>query len=158
MSKLRARLRSPELVQDAFQETFLRIFSYFGSGKTLDKPDSIAGFVHSTCHNVSLELLRAHTRQDQLPDNHPEPVAVGPNAERQLITGERKAFVQNILSRLSKKDRQLLKRVFLDEEDKDSVCREFQVDRAYLRVLLFRARQSCRAAVSRADARKGAGA
>lgn len=158
MSKLRARLRSPELVEDAFQETFLRIFAYFGSGKALDKPDSIAGFVHSTCHNVSLELLRAHTRQDQLPDNHPEPVAIGPNAERQLITGERKAFVQNILNKLSKKDAQLLKRVFLDEEDKDSVCREFQVDRAYLRVLLFRARQSCRAAVSRADARKGAGA
>ena len=156
--KLRARLRSPELVQDAFQETFLRVLSYFGSGKTLDRPGSLAGFVHSTCHNVALELLRAHTRQDQPPENHPEPVAVGPSPERQLITGERKAFVWNILNKLSKKDRQLLKRVFLDEEDKDAVCREFQVDRAYLRVLLFRARQSCRAAVSREDATKVAGA
>jgi len=156
--KLRARLRSPELVQDAFQETFLRVLSYFGSGKTLDRPGSLAAFIHSTCHNVALELLRGHTRQDQPPENHPEPVAVGPSPERQLITGESKAFVWNILNKLSKKDRQLLKRVFLDEEDKDAVCREFKVDRAYLRVLLFRARQSCRAAVSREGVTKVAGA
>jgi len=156
--KLRARLRSPELVQDAFQETFLRVLTYFGSGKTLERPGSLAGFVHATCHNVALELLRAHTRQDQLPENHPEPVAVAPNPERQLVTRERQNFVHNILNKLSKKDRQLLKRVFLDEEDKDAVCREFQVDRAYLRVLLFRARQSCRATISREKATKVAGA
>src|SRR5690349_1304974 len=53
--KLRARLRSPELVQDAFQETFLRVLTYFGSGKTLERPGSLAGFVHATCHNVALE-------------------------------------------------------------------------------------------------------
>ena len=33
------------------------------------------------------------------------------------------------------------KAVFLDERDRDEVCREFGVDREYLRVLLFRAKQ-----------------
>jgi RNA polymerase sigma-70 factor (ECF subfamily) len=155
--KLRAQLRSPELVQDAFQETFLRVLAYFGSGKTLDRPTALAGFIYSTCHNVALELLRAHTRQDQIPEFHPEPAATGPDPEHQLVTGERKAFVRDLMSRLSKKDQQLLKRVFLDEEDKDEVCREFHVNRAYLRVLLFRARQSCLAIVSRDRAKKVAG-
>jgi RNA polymerase sigma-70 factor (ECF subfamily) len=34
-----------------------------------------------------------------------------------------------------------LKAVFLDERDRDEVCEEFGVDRAYLRVLLHRAKQ-----------------
>jgi RNA polymerase sigma-70 factor, ECF subfamily len=32
--------------------------------------------------------------------------------------------------------------VFLDGQDKDEVCRDFQVDRGYLRVLLHRAKQT----------------
>jgi RNA polymerase sigma-70 factor (ECF subfamily) len=39
------------------------------------------------------------------------------------------------------RDRDLLKAVFLDEKERDEVCREFGVDREYLRVLLFRAKQ-----------------
>ncbi|MEO8596723.1 MAG: sigma-70 family RNA polymerase sigma factor [Candidatus Solibacter sp.] len=150
--KLRAQLRSPELVQDAYQETFLRLLSYFGSGKTLNRPGSLPGFVHATCHNVALELLRVHTRQPQVPENQPEPADMEPDPEHQLVTGESRKVVRRLLDRLSTRDRQLLKRVFLDEEDKETVCREFQVDRKYLRVLLFRARQSCRALVSETNA------
>jgi RNA polymerase sigma-70 factor (ECF subfamily) len=139
--KLRAQLRSPELIQDAFQETFLRVLSYFRSGKTLDEPNRLPAFVHATCHNIALELLRSHTRHDQLPENQPERADAGLDPESQLVTQERKALVRRLLEELSEKDRQLLRRVFLDEEDKDSVCHEFHVDRGYLRVLLYRARQ-----------------
>lgn len=158
LNKLRARLRSPELIQDAFQETFLRVLTYFGSGKTLDRPGSLAGFVHATCQNVALELLRGHTRHDQFPENFPEPIAAGLDPERQLVTEERKAMVRRLLNELSDKERQLLKRVFLDEEDKDTVCRELEVDRSYLRVLLYRARQKFKAVVSLDNKKKAAGA
>jgi RNA polymerase sigma-70 factor (ECF subfamily) len=147
-AKLRARLRSPELVQDAFQETFLRTFLYFRAGKTLDNPASLPGFVYSTCHNVAMEFLRSHTRHDQLPDEGPGPVDRTPDPEGQMVTLERKATVRRLLDALSEKDRQLLRRVFLEEENKDSVCSEFQVDRTYLRVLLYRARQKFRAAMT----------
>ena len=152
--KLRARLRSPELIQDAFQETFLRVLTYFRSGKTLENPGSLPGFIHATCHNVALEFLRAHTRHDQFPETLPDPVATGLDPERQCVTEERKALVRRLLEELSEKDRKLLKRVFLDEEDKDTVCREFDVDRGYLRVLLHRARTRFRAIVSREGTKK----
>jgi RNA polymerase sigma-70 factor (ECF subfamily) len=35
-----------------------------------------------------------------------------------------------------------LREIFLEEKDKDEVCRDFGVDRDYLRVLLHRAKQS----------------
>jgi len=154
--KLRARLRSPELVQDASQETFLRVLTYFRSGKTLESPGSLPGFVYVTCHNVALELLRAHTRQDQYPERLQEPAAAGLDPERQMVTEERKVLVQRLLAELSEKDRKLIKRVFLDEEDKDAVCREFDVNRNYLRVLLHRARVRFKAVVSRDSAKKAA--
>ncbi len=147
--KLRARLRSPELVQDAYQETFLRVLTYFRAGKTLDNPASLPGFVHSLSHNVALELLRGHTRHGQVPENAPELEDLGLNPEVQVVTSERKEYVRRILGDLPEKDAALLRRVFLDEEDKDAVCREFQVDRNYLRVLLYRARTRLKAAMQK---------
>jgi RNA polymerase sigma-70 factor (ECF subfamily) len=43
---------------------------------------------------------------------------------------------------MSERDRRLLREVFLEERDKDEVCRDFGVDREYLRVLLHRAKQA----------------
>jgi len=146
--KLRARLRSPELVQDACQETFLRVIRYFSSGKTLDNAASLPGFVHSVCHNVALELLRSHTRQAQVPENAPDVPDSNPGPESQFAAGQRRALVGRVLGEMNEKDRQLLRRVFLEEEDKDKVCREFQIDRNYLRVLLHRARIRFRAVLS----------
>ena len=157
-AKLRARLRSPELVQDGVQETFLRVLSYFRAGKTLDNPASLPGFVHSTCHNVAMELLRSHTRHPQIPEGDPDPVDRSMDPERDLVTNERKDRVRTVLNQLSEKDRQLLRRVFLDEENKDTVCREFEVDRTYLRVLLYRARQKFRDVVMQQNRRTTAAA
>ena len=155
--KLRARLRSPELVQDARQETFLRVFSYFRAGKTLDNPASLPGFVHTVCHNVALELLRGHLRHDQMAENAPEPADSAPGPEDQMVTSERKQIVRRLLGELAEKDRELLRRVLLEEEDKDAVCREFRVDRGYLRVLLHRARLRFKAALLHSQARKTTG-
>jgi RNA polymerase sigma-70 factor (ECF subfamily) len=137
--RLRNRLRSPELVQDACQETFLRVLSYFRSGRTLNNPASLPGFVHSVCNNISLEFLRAHTRHPQLDLSVTEPTDPGIGPEGQMATEERRKLVADVLARMVFKDRLLLRRVFLDEEDKDAICQEFQVDRAYLRVLVHRA-------------------
>jgi RNA polymerase sigma-70 factor (ECF subfamily) len=134
-----ARLRSAELIEDGYQETFLRVLAYFRSGKTLGNPVSLPSFVHTTCRNTALELLRRETRHDQLPGNAPEPSDSAPNPEGQMVTEERKGIVRQLLKDLPEKDRELLRRVFLEDEDKDSICAEFQIDRAHLRVLLHRA-------------------
>ena len=52
---------------------------------------------------------------------------------------------RKVLDRLPEKDRRLLHDVFLEEKSKDEICREFGVDRDYLRVLLHRAKQSFKA-------------
>jgi len=152
---LRARLRSPDLIQDAWQDTFLRVFAYFRAGKTLDNPASLPGFVHSVCNNTALELLRGYTRHGSLPENAPETRDPGLSPEDMAVTAERKELVAQILDELSEKDRRILRRVFFDEEDKDTVCREFQVSRTNLRLLIHRARKRFAAAASAKRATSG---
>ncbi len=146
--KLYFRLRSPQLIEDARQETFLRVLAYFRSGKTLENPASLPGFVHSVCNNICCEMLRSHTRHQQIPEDEPDLADVAAlNPEEALVSQERKQLVSRILGLLATKDRQLLRRIFLDEIDKDTVCREFGVSREYLRVLVHRAKLKLKAAL-----------
>jgi RNA polymerase sigma-70 factor (ECF subfamily) len=146
--RLHARLRSPQLIEDARQETYLRVFTYFRSGKTLENPASLPAFVLSVCNNVCYELLRVHTRHPQIPENAPDPPDRGMNPEQAVVTEELKQIVRKILGELSTKDCSLLRRVFLDEADKDDVCREFGISRDYLRVLVHRAKQRLKTALA----------
>jgi RNA polymerase sigma-70 factor (ECF subfamily) len=70
-----------------------------------------------------------------------EPQARGADVLSVIASSQLSAKVREILLDLPARDRALLKAVFLDERDRDEVCREFGVDRDYLRVLLHRAKQ-----------------
>jgi RNA polymerase sigma-70 factor (ECF subfamily) len=140
--KLRSRLHSPQAIEDVRQETFSRVFAALRSGK-IRQPDRIGAFVNSMCNNVLLEHYRSSSRDSSLEDEEQKdfpapPVDVlGAIAAQQM--GEK---IREILEELPEKDRRLLREVFLEERDKDAVCRDFGVDRDYLRVLLHRAKQS----------------
>jgi RNA polymerase sigma-70 factor (ECF subfamily) len=45
---------------------------------------------------------------------------------------------------MRERDRDLLRAIFLEEKEKEEICREFGVDREYLRVLLHRAKERFR--------------
>jgi RNA polymerase sigma-70 factor, ECF subfamily len=141
--KLRARLRTPQAIEDVRQETFARVLAALRSPGGIRQPERLGPFVNSICNNVLLEHYRASSRDTSLEDepenDFPDPVidVLGAVAARQM---ERK--VREILDEMSERDRRILRAVFLEELDKDEVCREFDVDRDYLRVLLHRAKQS----------------
>jgi RNA polymerase sigma-70 factor (ECF subfamily) len=144
--KLRSRLRSPHLVEEARQETFLRVLTILNRGG-LDQPERLGSFVNSVCNNVLFELYRAETRTPNLADDAPEPLDSRPDPEVGAVTRERRELVAEALDELPAKDRELIRQVFLEERDKDAVCRDFQVDREYLRVLLHRAKARFRAVI-----------
>jgi RNA polymerase sigma-70 factor (ECF subfamily) len=64
--------------------------------------------------------------------------------ERSLISKEFMDKVREMLAKMKPRDRDLLRAIFLEEKDKDAICREFGVDREYLRVLLHRAKERLR--------------
>jgi RNA polymerase sigma-70 factor (ECF subfamily) len=140
--KLRSRVKSTPAVEDLRQETFARFFTALREGKIL-QPDRLGAFVNSICNNVLLEYYRAGTRANQMDEDPGYDVpAKGLDPVGILAAQQMDKKVREILEKMSERDRRLLREVFLEERDKDEVCREFGVDREYLRVLLHRAKQS----------------
>jgi len=140
--KLRSRLRSPQAIEDVRQETFARVFASLRKGGALRQPERLGAFVNTVCNNVLFEHYRASARSDSLDDEgSPELPATGMDELGHVAAQQLKTRVREILVDMQPRDRDLLNAVFLEERDRDEVCREFGVDREYLRVLLFRAKQ-----------------
>jgi RNA polymerase sigma-70 factor, ECF subfamily len=142
--KLRGRLRSPALVQDARQETFVRVLTTLKQRGGLDRPETLGAFVNSVCNNVLFEMYRAQTRTTALDEDAPEPPDNAATVESSLVAAEDRDRLRRALEALPPKEQELLRWLFLEERDKDDVCRELKIDRAYLRVLLFRAKARLR--------------
>lgn len=141
--KLRSRLQSPQAIEDVRQETFARVLATLRKGGALRSADRLGAFVNTVCNNVLMEHYRASTRHGVLDETDEATlVADGPSVFDEVLSGQLKSQVHSILLSMPTRDRTLLKAVFLDEKDRNDVCRQFGVDSDYLRVLLFRAKQS----------------
>ena len=137
---LRARYLTPERVDDVRQETFRRVIAALRRDGAIREPERFGAFVNSICKNVLRENAREGVRilaiqQDQ--SLFGNKIA---DLESTLISEETKQQVRDILAELKPRDRQVLRALFLEEKEKDEVCREFGVNRDYLRVLLYRAK------------------
>lgn len=140
--KLGSRLKSPEAIEDVRQETFARFFVALRDGK-IHHAERLGSFVNSICNNVLLEHYRSGARDTSLDDEDEGSFPVLDfDLLRALGAKQTEKKVREILEKLSERDRRLLREVFLEERDKDEVCRNFGVDREYLRVLLHRAKQA----------------
>jgi RNA polymerase sigma-70 factor (ECF subfamily) len=148
--KLRSRVNSPSAVEDLRQETFARVFAALRGERSVKQPERLGAFVNSVCNHVLLEHYRNSARESPVEDdqctNVPDPsldvVAI-------LAHKEMEQKVRQVLDELPERDRRLLREVFLEERDKDAVCRDFGVDRDYLRVLLYRAKQAFKTVYSK---------
>jgi RNA polymerase sigma-70 factor (ECF subfamily) len=138
--KLRSRLRSAVQVQDARQETFVRVLTALKKGQ-LASAGSLGAFVNSVCNNVLFEVYRSTARVIPMDDEKDEPDLDEPSAEWRFIKAEERTKVREAMAGLPQKDKDLLRWLFFEERDKDEVCRELGVDRGYLRVLFHRAKQ-----------------
>lgn len=140
--KLRSRLNSRQAVEDVRQETFARVLRVLRKDGGLRQPERLGAFVNTVCNNVLFEHYRSSSKSQSLDEEgQPELPAVGASALDIASSKQLSGKVREILLELPQKDRRLLKAIFLDERDRDDVCREFGVDREYLRVLLHRAKQ-----------------
>jgi RNA polymerase sigma-70 factor, ECF subfamily len=138
--KLRARMLPSDKVDDLRQETFIRVIAAVRREGGVRQPERFGAFVNSICNNVLLEHYRSSGRNQPMDDTHLEIPDKVLDLEGMLVTKETSAKVREILKGMPERDRDLLRAIFLEEKDKDSVCREFKVDRDYLRVLLHRAK------------------
>jgi RNA polymerase sigma-70 factor (ECF subfamily) len=140
--KLRSKVRSPELIEEVCQETFLRVLTTLRRKGGLQHPERLGAFVNTVCNNVMLESFRSEARTQPFPNEDFDAVDLKVDVESELVTQENKEMVETVLAGLPQKHRDLLRMIFLEEKDKSEVCQQLNVGREYLRVLLHRAK-SC---------------
>src|SRR5713226_9183366 len=61
--KLRARIRSPQLIEDIRQETLLRVLRIVRKSG-VEHPERFGAFVSGVCNNVIMELVRGEMRYE----------------------------------------------------------------------------------------------
>jgi RNA polymerase sigma-70 factor (ECF subfamily) len=143
--KLRSRLQSPEAIEDVKQETFARFFILLRKEGGIREAERLGALVNSICNHVLFEYYRAGKRTEPLDE-----MAAGnlldqqTDALGQVISMEARADVHQVLNGLAERDRKVLRSLFVDEQDKDTVCREMGISREYIRVLVHRAKKAFR--------------
>jgi RNA polymerase sigma-70 factor (ECF subfamily) len=148
---LRKKFHSAEIVEDATQETFLRVLLFFQSGKTLRAASSLPSFVKAVSIYVSLEMLRERGQGAPTTEELPERIDNLRDPESMAVFGERREIVRRALRQVDGNDAHLLRRVFFEEADKDQICQELKISRQYLGVMVHRAKLRFKGAVQALD-------
>jgi len=148
--KLRARRLHPDVIEDIRQETFARVLAILRKDAGVQHPERFGAFVNSVCNNVLLEQYRSSARTENMNEEF-DPPDTTIDMDRALVTEESQRRVNSVLLRMTERDRRLIRAIFLEDADKDEVCREYGVDRGYLRVLVHRAKQQFRSLLMQSE-------
>ena len=152
---LRRKTRDNNLTEDFLQETWaIALVKIRDNG--LDNPERLAGYLCGIANNLTLGEMRRVSRQRTAVNS--EIVALIPdessNPFRHASRAEVCNQVRGLLNDLKKeRDREILKRFYVREEDKDSICKRLDVDSIHFNRVLYRARQRLKSIIEAADRR-----
>jgi RNA polymerase sigma-70 factor (ECF subfamily) len=133
----------PELAEDLQQETFRIAIERLRRGGLAD-PAGLASFLRGTARNLLLNERRKTWRRRTEADGEEldQAPATAPSALDTVLQEEEAAAVRKLIDELpTARDRQLLLRFYVGEEDKAKLCADLGVDSLHFNRVLFRARQ-----------------
>jgi RNA polymerase sigma-70 factor, ECF subfamily len=149
------RVRDPEAAADILQDAAVTTLEKLRSGE-IAQPENLGGYLY----RVALNHLRNHRRKDRSAVSSAEALDELPSSEnqddwgniggRQWATAARRMLEEMPVAR----DRDILVRFYLDDEDKDSICRELQLSEDHFNRVIFRARNRFREFIEHRGFRK----
>jgi RNA polymerase sigma-70 factor (ECF subfamily) len=146
LTLLRNASRDASIVEDLGQETFRLALEKIRSG-ALREPCKLSGFVCAVARNLTIAHFRrlASRRTSALADE-PAIASADPNPLDEVLRAERGAVVRRVLAEMaSKRDRRILFRFYIEEEDKHEICGDMGLTSQHFNRVLFRARERYRA-------------
>ena len=149
--------RDETAADDLYQETFRLVIEKVRRGE-LREPERLPGFVSSMARNLFISSARTGTRRrkwhgdSEATETAPDPA---PGQLSRLLAQERAATVRRVLAELKNdRDREILSRYYIADDNKEDICRDFELSDLHFNRVLFRARQRYKELFER---RQGAG-
>ncbi len=150
---LKQRTRDAELALDIRQDALRVVIEKLRAG-TLEQPERLAGYLRG----VALKLCGSHRRKETRRATTADMDAIdavadsGADPAEQVSDAQLSRAVRELLAELATpRDRDILTRVYLLEQDKDAVCTALEVDSLHFNRVLFRAKQRFRELLLRAE-------
>jgi RNA polymerase sigma-70 factor (ECF subfamily) len=150
---LRRKARDSQMAEDLLQETWAVALQKIRGGGLTD-PGRLAGYLCGIAKNLAIGDRRRDGRQktsansdvvDLAADDSPSPFQ---RASRAEVCGH----VRDLLKGLKRdRDREILMRFYVQEEDKQQICFDMNLDSAHFNRVLFRARQRLKDVVLRSE-------
>jgi RNA polymerase sigma-70 factor (ECF subfamily) len=143
---LKRRTRDPQLALDLAQETF-RIAIEKLRQSPIEQVERVAAYLRGTALNLAIADVRKNVRRGTTADSDAVDAAAadiaGPFDEVSLEQVQR--LVRKLLDELPvQRDREILVKTYLQDEDKSAICEALGVDSAHYNRVLFRAKQRFR--------------
>lgn len=134
-------VRNRSTTEDISQETFRIVITKVRRGDVRDA-ERLSGFVCGVARNTAVAHIRKlrhsqnqHTIADAAHLSDPTP-----NQLDKVLRDEQSKAVRQVISELrQKRDRDLLFRYYIGEEDKDKICQDVGFTRAQFHNVIFRA-------------------
>lgn len=152
---LKRKTRDPELALDLRQETF-RVGIEHLRAHGLQEADRIGAYLRGIAVNLAIADGRKTARRATTADSEAVELVADPAAGPvESVSREQvRDAVRSLLAELPvARDREILVRFYLEDEDKESICTGLGVDSAHFNRVLFRAKQRFGELVARAEQR-----
>ena len=151
---LRRRTGDPALADDLHQDTF-RIVIERLRDRGINEPARLAGFIQSTGRNLVIGAIRRRQRRQTYTDSDTVEAtadeARGGHADA-VEAAQAALHVQRLLKNLgSERDRAILIRFFLHNEDKASICDGLGLSDVHFNRVLYRAKKRFREMLEESD-------
>ena len=131
------------VAEDLFQETFRICLDKLRRGD-LRQAERLSGFICSVARNLVISHFRQSARAaksaaielpESLADARPDQLSV-------ILENEKAKIARQVLEELnSPRDRELLRRFYVDEEDKEQICADLGLSNLHFNRVLYRARE-----------------
>lgn len=140
---LRRMAGDPALADDLHQETFRVVIERLRE-RGLEEPERLAGFLHRTAKNLFIGGYRKGVRRKTEGEIDGLETVADPadDPHQQAVRQEESALVRRLIGELeTDRDRQILYRFYIAEEDKERICADLDLSSLHFNRVLFRARQ-----------------
>lgn len=144
---LRKELRDPALADDLCNETFRIVLERLRQ-QPLDDPSRVSSYLGQTARNLAMAHRRKEARQCTVTGRQADMEAIAqPELDPVLVvqSQSRADAVRRVLEEIPQpRDREILVRVYLYDQDKDQVCRELGIGAGHYKRVIHRARERFR--------------